>query len=1144
MLLASLFACVSAAWADSVVITDIAQLTDDMSCTVSTSRGGWAVNQTGDNFGSTNDHGFGATVDPTNTQHLFQFKKIDEKFYLYSVHAAKYVSSDRSLTEEAKEAIEFLPQGDNTFLVKLNGSFINLGGSSQMIINNYGTPDAGNKVTITAQIDAKAKLSLLVNEVMASASFGKLPLQVDKASASYYLSGCGSADGNEVAHMIDGNKTTFYGSPWQYAIGQEHYWQIDLGESVTLSEFVFNYVTRANGTNSPSRITVAGSSDGTTFDAVLAIIEELPAGGGMSYKSSAISNPDNYRYLRFQTYDEGGYSPGEGETTLAIAEFSISDTDEENWSADDKALKAAVDAAKALLVDENATEEDYEAAYGTIIMIGKEKPVYPFTVTTDDANPVLYAIKSGRGDAYWYTYDDTDGKISLSSYEGAQTQFWYFKEVLTADYEYALQLFPYLGEGKAMSYENTSSAAAKIVAKTLGTQGWTNLWLVATTDGKAPYGLQTYDKKNYLSNNGGTANKMGMWNAAPNADTGTAMYFVTPAEALQNVIDAAEAMLAGEGTAVGYYTATSIDNLEAAIATAKSNLENDNFAVADLNAAMAAVQVVLPEAGKFYQIVTGYKAFPETKAIYSTGEALAWKTLDAADKAFYWSITPNNEGTSFTFCNVADGKFANGLTMVDADAVTTTLKSLAPGEFNIVSNGNTWHASGHVSGAGQNGNIINYGGGANGASSWMIVEVEHPDLAVAKAVLQSKIDELKAIQALGGTNPGCYKEVEVAKLAEPIAAAEVVMEAGSAEPAVYTEALAALNEAIEAVDLGMIPVTAGLYRIVSAASAFSEEKGITCFAKDEFYRELHYPGWATANVNDPLQYWTLEEAENGAFYIKAAYEGNYITSATTMTTEAKAVDFASLGSAQFKMTLVGESNPLHANGWNWQGTTQSGLVQYNTGANEPSAWRLIAVNDAPEFSFELNVGATGYATLMLAYDAEIPADVTCYTVAVADNKAVLTAVEGDVLPAKTAVIVEAEADTYTFASAQTEAGAVEGNELMGTLYPKFITAAENTNYYVVATKEGNTGFYKAALNKNENTAFLNNANKVYLPVEVAAGEEAPAMFVLSRGGEDEDTTGIDQLISNGEVVIYDLAGRRVEKMEKGIYIVNGKKVVK
>jgi hypothetical protein len=47
--------------------------------------------------------------------------------------------------------------------------------------------------------------------------------------------------------------------------------------------------------------------------------------------------------------------------------------------------------------------------------------------------------------------------------------------------------------------------------------------------------------------------------------------------------------------------------------------------------------------------------------------------------------------------------------------------------------------------------------------------------------------------------------------------------------------------------------------------------------------------------------------------------------------------------------------------------------------------------------------------------------------------------------------------------------------------------------------------------------------------------------------EDEETTGIDNLEStdNGgqTTVIYDLTGRRVEKMEKGVYIVNGRKVV-
>ena len=40
-----------------------------------------------------------------------------------------------------------------------------------------------------------------------------------------------------------------------------------------------------------------------------------------------------------------------------------------------------------------------------------------------------------------------------------------------------------------------------------------------------------------------------------------------------------------------------------------------------------------------------------------------------------------------------------------------------------------------------------------------------------------------------------------------------------------------------------------------------------------------------------------------------------------------------------------------------------------------------------------------------------------------------------------------------------------------------------------------------------------------------------------------ETTGLDIVEAEVETVIYDLSGRRVEKMEKGIYIVNGKKVL-
>ena len=57
---------------------------------------------------------------------------------------------------------------------------------------------------------------------------------------------------------------------------------------------------------------------------------------------------------------------------------------------------------------------------------------------------------------------------------------------------------------------------------------------------------------------------------------------------------------------------------------------------------------------------------------------------------------------------------------------------------------------------------------------------------------------------------------------------------------------------------------------------------------------------------------------------------------------------------------------------------------------------------------------------------------------------------------------------------------------------------------------------------------------------------ADVTFALNIvGKEGDDVTGIENsAISNqNPTVIYDLTGRRVEKAEKGIYIVNGKKMV-
>ena len=50
----------------------------------------------------------------------------------------------------------------------------------------------------------------------------------------------------------------------------------------------------------------------------------------------------------------------------------------------------------------------------------------------------------------------------------------------------------------------------------------------------------------------------------------------------------------------------------------------------------------------------------------------------------------------------------------------------------------------------------------------------------------------------------------------------------------------------------------------------------------------------------------------------------------------------------------------------------------------------------------------------------------------------------------------------------------------------------------------------------------------------------PAFDIAFNGN---DVTGLDRLSIDSNAVIYDIHGRRVLEMTKGLYIVNGKKVL-
>ena len=186
--------------------------------------------------------------------------------------------------------------------------------------------------------------------------------------------------------------------------------------------------------------------------------------------------------------------------------------------------------------------------------------------------------------------------------------------------------------------------------------------------------------------------------------------------------------------------------------------------------------------------------------------------------------------------------------------------------------------------------------------------------------------------------------------------------------------------------------------------------------------------------------------------------------------------------------------------------------------------------------YDVAVSAAKYATFYAPVAVTVPEGVTAHTVTIDGERAVLSEAL-EVIPAYTGVVLYSETPkTYTFAVTTSDV-VIENNALCGTVAATYV--AEDA--YVLAVKDEKVGFYKATKNNADETAFLNNHHKAYLPMPVGAQGVAYYSFTF----DFEGTTGIENVENAAaEKVIYDLTGRRVQQMNAaGIYIVNGKKVL-
>ena len=682
-----------------------------------------------------------------------------------------------------------------------------------------------------------------------------------------------------------------------------------------------------------------------------------------------------------------------------------------------------------------------------------------------------------------------------------------------------------------------------------------------------------------------------------------------------------------EGEDPGCYPST-------AIATATAVADNGEATLEDYTNALTTLKNSFnkPVAGKYYVITSAYDNFENiqgvTKSVFVDGQNLKWKSTDLSEESMFWQIYP--EGEKYVFKNYGTSTYISTCAgqskpyiMGDTPAENSNFNWYIGSDCNIrIVNGDL-HTEGHLSGNGQQGNIVQYPGGSHTQSSWYIKEVK-----IEYALLQGTIAKGKA---LVGVNPGQFKAAS--GYSEALADAQRVLANSNATDEQYRNARTKLSEAITQSQSAKNDLEEGsYYRIQNTAHKtytgieFKNQSVGTSRMKN-----------SALNENDPRQIWKLEK-EGEKYYLVNVASGLYpqtIAAGSDKTTDVGAknpslnfswkqhAEITSTSNAQYNIFFGQENGQINVE--------TNGNVNYWYGNNahhylwkvdKTDAEILALVNDwAKSQNLKANANATKlqviegvtqiisptefaapnvvnaaidavktyddaavptleqaqalynnytivnnyvnqaktyggildvkyvlkgqYGTIILPVNYASPQNVKFYTCGAADANGVLTLVETTTGTKKNQpYIVE-----YTGTDVPTvdnpkkyqiigyKNGAATTNQKVGLLTG---VLQEGTVYvpsdsYILSKHNDRFAFYKVVGDNvkvaQQYRCYLTNP----APTAVSA-------FYLNGEGE---TTGINTLLNgnNGETEIYDLSGKRLNHLQKGINIVNGQKVL-
>ena len=205
---------------------------------------------------------------------------------------------------------------------------------------------------------------------------------------------------------------------------------------------------------------------------------------------------------------------------------------------------------------------------------------------------------------------------------------------------------------------------------------------------------------------------------------------------------------------------------------------------------------------------------------------------------------------------------------------------------------------------------------------------------------------------------------------------------------------------------------------------------------------------------------------------------------------------------------------------------------------------------------KVNIGSTGYTTYYLENENfKVPTGCTAYIITgvtpsgnklLPDQAVVKAFTAGKIIPKQTGFILQGTPNSTVVYQANVTGTeeSVAGNLLVGTATEQQFSAT-GKRFYILANGDQGMGFYKQGTRYGMSIKL--KAHRAGLRLDESEARAKSIVFDFDAAREEAETTGIQNMPTNGEQqddVVYDLQGRRVTNPTHGIYIINGKKVIK